>query len=139
VRKLEAGYAPLLDAALRHPRGWCRRRCWRWRAPGAVPVHRQVLHAALDEGDIIMQVEKLPSISLEQSAATDLALQRASWRGARGRAIVARVGSDELGLDPMGLNETDSFLVLKPRAEWRFDQGSADRRHPRRRPKASPA
>ena len=33
--------------------------------------------------------------------------------------IVARLGSDELGLDPMGPNETDSFLVLKPRAEWR--------------------
>jgi cobalt-zinc-cadmium resistance protein CzcA len=33
--------------------------------------------------------------------------------------IVARLGSDELGLDPMGLNETDSFLVLKPRAQWR--------------------
>ena len=33
--------------------------------------------------------------------------------------IVARVGSDELGLDPMGLNETDTFLVLKPKHEWR--------------------
>jgi len=34
--------------------------------------------------------------------------------------IVARTGSDELGLDPMGLNQTDSFLVLKPRDEWRM-------------------
>jgi cobalt-zinc-cadmium resistance protein CzcA len=33
--------------------------------------------------------------------------------------IVARVGSDEIGLDPMGLNQTDTFLVLKPRDEWR--------------------
>jgi cobalt-zinc-cadmium resistance protein CzcA len=33
--------------------------------------------------------------------------------------IVARTGSDELGLDPMGLNETDSFLVLAPRETWR--------------------
>jgi heavy metal efflux system protein len=35
------------------------------------------------------------------------------------KSIVARTGSDELGLDPMGLNETDTFLVLKPRSEWR--------------------
>jgi len=35
-------------------------------------------------------------------------------------AIVARTGSDELGLDPMGLNQTDSFLVLKPQDQWRF-------------------
>src|SRR5690606_31293193 len=34
-------------------------------------------------------------------------------------AIIARVGSDEIGLDPMGLNETDGFLKLKPREEWR--------------------
>jgi cobalt-zinc-cadmium resistance protein CzcA len=33
--------------------------------------------------------------------------------------VVARSGADELGLDPMGLNQTDSFLVLKPRSEWR--------------------
>lgn len=36
------------------------------------------------------------------------------------RSIVARVGSDELGLDPMGLNETDSFLVLQPRCPVAF-------------------
>lgn len=34
-------------------------------------------------------------------------------------AVIARVGSDELGLDPMSPNETDSFLQLKPRDEWR--------------------
>jgi cobalt-zinc-cadmium resistance protein CzcA len=28
------------------------------------------------------------------------------------KAIVARAGSDELGLDPMGLNQTDTFMVL---------------------------
>ena len=42
--------------------------------------------------------------------------------------IVARVGSDELGLDPMGLNETDTFLVLEPRERMaRARQGVADR------------
>ncbi|MFM7000334.1 MAG: efflux RND transporter permease subunit, partial [Limnohabitans sp.] len=35
------------------------------------------------------------------------------------KSVIARVGSDELGLDPMGLNETDTFLVLKPKSEWR--------------------
>jgi len=33
--------------------------------------------------------------------------------------VISRTGSDELGLDPMGLNETDSFITLKPRSEWR--------------------
>ncbi len=35
--------------------------------------------------------------------------------------MIARVGSDELGLDPMSPNETDSFLKLKPRDTWRVD------------------
>ncbi|MFX9703742.1 efflux RND transporter permease subunit, partial [Acinetobacter baumannii] len=34
--------------------------------------------------------------------------------------VVARAGSDEIGLDPMGLNQTDTFLVLKPREEWQL-------------------
>lgn len=74
----------------------------------------------LDEGDIIMQVEKLPSINLEESVKQDLAMQRRILdKVPEVTRIVARLGSDELGLDPMGPNETDSFLVLKPRAEWR--------------------
>jgi len=35
------------------------------------------------------------------------------------KAIVARAGADELGLDPMGLNQTDTFMVLQPRDTWR--------------------
>jgi cobalt-zinc-cadmium resistance protein CzcA len=74
----------------------------------------------MDEGDLIVQVMKLPSITLEQSVQTDLAIQRALLEKVPEiRDIVARAGSDELGLDPMGLNDTDTFLVLKPIAEWR--------------------
>src|SRR3546814_12619556 len=36
--------------------------------------------------------------------------------------VIARVGSDEIGLDPMSPNETDSFVRLKPRSEWRGDK-----------------
>jgi cobalt-zinc-cadmium resistance protein CzcA len=74
----------------------------------------------MDEGDIIMQLEKLPSINLEKSAELDLAAQRAVMAAVpEVKGVVARAGSDELGLDPMGLNQTDSFLVLKPREQWR--------------------
>ena len=73
----------------------------------------------MDEGDLIVQLEKLPSINLEQSLKIDMAVQRALIeRVPEVTSIIARTGSDELGLDPMGLNETDSFLVLKPVEEW---------------------
>ncbi|MFN4329087.1 MAG: efflux RND transporter permease subunit [Limnobacter sp.] len=75
----------------------------------------------LDEGDIIMQVEKIPSIALNESVRIDLMLQKAIREQVpEVKRIVARVGSDELGLDPMGLNETDTFMELAPRGEWRF-------------------
>jgi heavy metal efflux system protein len=81
---------------------------------------------SLDEGDVIMQVEKLPSVNLEASMAIDQALQKRVLQAVpEVLSIVARVGSDELGLDPMGFNDTDTFLVLKPRSEWRFDNKEA--------------
>ncbi len=74
----------------------------------------------MDEGDIIMGTEKLPSITLEQSVAVDLRVQAAVLKNVPEVAqIVSRVGSDELGLDPMGLNQTDNFIILKPRDQWR--------------------
>ena len=74
----------------------------------------------MDEGAIIMQLNKLPSINLDRSAAQDMAVQRAVLaRVPEVASVISRVGSDELGLDPMGLNETDSFLVLNGKETWR--------------------
>ncbi len=122
VRKLEAGYAPLLDTALRHSRVVVVASVLALAGALALfPLIGKSFMPSLDEGDIIMQVEKLPSIHLAQSVATDLALQRRILAAVpEVKSIVARVGADELGLDPMGLNETDSFLVLQPREQWRF-------------------
>ena len=75
----------------------------------------------MDEGDLIVGIEKLPSISLEQSAALDLKIHQAIMSAIpEVTGIVARAGSDEIGLDPMGLNQTDTYLLLKPRDEWRL-------------------
>ncbi|GAA5052775.1 CusA/CzcA family heavy metal efflux RND transporter [Erythrobacter westpacificensis] len=74
----------------------------------------------MDEGSVVMQLAKLPSISLEHSVEGDLAVERAIMEEVpEVQAIIARVGSDEIGLDPMGLNESDAFLELAPREEWR--------------------
>lgn len=73
----------------------------------------------MDEGDVIIGTEKLPSISLQQSVETDSQVQQTLLRQVPEiQQIVSRTGSDELGLDPMGLNQTDNFLVLKPRDQW---------------------
>ena len=74
----------------------------------------------LDEGNVIIGIEKNPSISLQASLDIDLKIQQSLMREVpEVLSIVARGGSDEIGLDPMGLNDTDTFLVLKPKEEWR--------------------
>ncbi len=75
---------------------------------------------SMDEGDLVLQLEKVPSVNLQRSSLVDREIHRRILeRVPEVKQIVSRVGSDELGLDPMGVNETDTFLALKPRAEWR--------------------
>lgn len=75
----------------------------------------------MDEGDLIIGIEKLPSVSLEQTAELDKKIHKALMGSIPEiRGIVARAGSDEIGLDPMGLNQTDTYLLLKPMSEWRM-------------------
>jgi cobalt-zinc-cadmium resistance protein CzcA len=90
-------------------------------AAGVYPFVGKTFLPTMDEGDIIVGIEKLPSVSLEQTAALDLKIHQALMREIPEiTGVVARAGSDEIGLDPMGLNQTDTFLVLKPRAEWKL-------------------
>ncbi|NBC37398.1 CusA/CzcA family heavy metal efflux RND transporter [Novosphingobium sp. FSY-8] len=75
----------------------------------------------MDEGATLVQVTKAPSISIAHSVEGDLKVQRVLMdKVPEITSVIARVGSDELGLDPMSPNETDSFLQLKPREQWRM-------------------
>lgn len=76
----------------------------------------------MDEGSVIVQLTKLPSINLDQSIQGDMAAERLLRTVPEVQDVIARVGADEIGLDPMGPNETDSFVRLKPRSEWRGDK-----------------
>jgi cobalt-zinc-cadmium resistance protein CzcA len=115
-RTLARLYAPLLLRALHAPR-----------LVGAIAVALGVVAIVvymglgktfmptMDEGSLIVQLEKLPSISLDASLDIDTRFQRAlKERVPEAQQIVARAGADEIGLDPMGLNQTDTFISLKP-------------------------
>ncbi len=121
VRKAMGVYAPLLQRALNRERVVIIGALAMLAVTGAVYTQiGKTFMPEMDEGDIIVGIEKLPSVSLEQTAALDLKIQQAIMgQVPEVKSIVARAGSDEIGLDPMGLNQTDSFLVLKPMKEWR--------------------
>ncbi|ACT51447.1 efflux RND transporter permease subunit [Methylovorus glucosotrophus] len=121
VRKALALYEPALRWALAHGRALV---IAAFVALGLTAVVYlqigKIFMPTLDEGDIIVGVEKLPSINLQQSLTTDMNVQRAILQNVpEVKEIYSRTGADELGLDPMGLNQTDNFLILKPQSEWR--------------------
>jgi len=122
VRKAQAIYLPSLQWALAHSRIVIGSALLALAL--TVLVYLQIgktFMPTMDEGDIIIGVEKLPSVNLQQSVETDLMIQRAIMEKVpEVQGVYSRVGSDELGLDPMGLNQTDNFLVLKPQSEWRM-------------------
>ncbi|MBC7206113.1 MAG: efflux RND transporter permease subunit [Methyloversatilis sp.] len=115
-RTLARLYAPLLQKALAAP-------AVVGGIAGLLGIAAVVLYMGLgktfmptmDEGSLIVQLEKLPSISLDASLAIDTQFQRAlKERVPEAQQVVARAGSDEIGLDPMGLNQTDTFISLPP-------------------------
>ncbi|HMM72314.1 MAG TPA: CusA/CzcA family heavy metal efflux RND transporter [Rhodocyclaceae bacterium] len=122
LRQIERAYVPMLDFALARPVVVLSTAGLTLLVAVAVyPFVGKSFMPTLDEGDILLQLEKLPSIGLEDSLAMDLAVQRALLaKVPEVTGIVARTGADELGLDPMGLNQTDSFLMLKPPDAWRW-------------------
>ncbi|WRA21302.1 CusA/CzcA family heavy metal efflux RND transporter [Helicobacter pylori] len=74
---------------------------------------------ALDEGGVVLSVETTPSISLDQSKDLMLNIESAIKKHIKEvKSIVARTGSDELGLDLGGLNQTDTFISFIPKKEW---------------------
>ncbi|MBN8765271.1 MAG: efflux RND transporter permease subunit [Thiobacillus sp.] len=126
-RKLLALYEPTLAWAMRRQRVVAIAAGVMLVLAGAVYTQvGKTFMPTMDEGDLIVGIEKLPSVSLEQSAALDLKIHQAIMKSIpEVTGIVARAGSDEIGLDPMGLNQTDTYLLLKPQGEWRMKSKEA--------------
>ena len=121
VRQIGRVYTPVLEFGLRHERAVL--------AVAAVALVAtvfaygqigKIFMPTMEEGTPIVSVEKLPSIDLAASTALDLKIQQILMKEVPEiSGIVARTGSDELGLDPMGLNQTDTYVLLKSPDTWR--------------------
>ncbi|WP_292739856.1 efflux RND transporter permease subunit, partial [Methylophaga sp. UBA2659] len=120
-RTLAKTYEPLLRKALLHPALVLGAAGVLLAASFVVfPLVGKTFMPTMDEGDILIQLETIPSISLEANTRIVLQVERAILDEVPEVArIVSRIGSDEMGMDPMGLNETDIFLQLRPVEEWR--------------------
>jgi cobalt-zinc-cadmium resistance protein CzcA len=72
----------------------------------------------LEEGDLAVQVWRLPSVSLSESVATSLEIERVLRRFPEVTQVVTRTGSPEVATDVMGVELSDVFVILKPKREW---------------------
>lgn len=73
----------------------------------------------LDEGSLLISATKDPTISLSRSVAMQEELEKTVRMSPEVTTVVSRVGRAEIGSDPMGVNQADVFVMLKPRGQWR--------------------
>ena len=75
----------------------------------------------LDEGAIALQIWRLPSVSLEKSNEISSHVERVVKESfPEVETIVSRTGRPEIATDPMGVEISDTYLILKPKKTWRF-------------------
>jgi cobalt-zinc-cadmium resistance protein CzcA len=72
----------------------------------------------LDEGDLTAQILRVPGTSIEQSQAMQSRVERQIARLPEVRFVFSKTGTAEVASDPMPPNISDTFIMMKPRAEW---------------------
>ncbi|RAI35967.1 CusA/CzcA family heavy metal efflux RND transporter, partial [Rhodoplanes elegans] len=121
VRKLHAAYDPVLAFVMRRPAVVFAAVALGIVAVAVVfPRIGGTFMPVMDEGTPVVTIRKFPTISVDEAAQTDLRIQEALMTEIPEiKGIMARAGADELGIDPVGLNETDMFMTLAPKDTWR--------------------
>jgi len=72
----------------------------------------------LDEGDIATEGRRVASVSLDQSQAMQMSVEKVIATIPEVRAVFAKTGTAEMASDPMPPNSSDTFILLKPKEEW---------------------
>jgi len=117
-------YVPLLDRSMGHRRVTVGVALAVFVASlGLAPLLGAEFIPRLDEGAIAMQIWRLPSISLEQSNEISTVAERVLLEEFPDEVetVVSRTGRAEIATDPMGVEISDAYVMLRPRQEWRFD------------------
>jgi cobalt-zinc-cadmium resistance protein CzcA len=73
----------------------------------------------LDEGALTVTTTKLPGISLTSALQTQEMVERTLMRFPEVKTAVTLGGSSEIPTDPMGIEQSDTFIILKPQSQWK--------------------
>lgn len=119
IRVTKAGYAPLLRGAVRAPVPVIG-------AGAAIFAFAAFLFTTLgqeftpqlDEKDLAVQSLRIPSTSLDQSLEMQRRVERAIVALPEVERVMSKTGTAEVAADPMPVNISDGFVIVKPEHEW---------------------
>jgi cobalt-zinc-cadmium resistance protein CzcA len=117
--RLRRGYRRLLSSALRHPGPILAVAGLAVVLAGAVgsSIGAEFL-PRLEEGEISLDVRRLPSIGLAEAKRLGNEVERVLSRFPEVTSVVSRTGRPEVPTDPVGFDEADVRVKLKPKEEW---------------------
>lgn len=72
----------------------------------------------IDEGDAVVTIRRAPSIGLEKAGELDLQVERVLKDFPEVLTSLGMTGRAELAFDPVGNDNTDMLVHLKPKEEW---------------------
>ncbi len=72
----------------------------------------------LDEGAILINTRRTPSVSLEEATRLSLLAESVVLKFPEVVTVVTKEGRPDLATEAMGLYEGDLYVILKPRDEW---------------------
>ena len=73
----------------------------------------------LDEGTIALQTWRLPSVALSESVHSTTMVENVLKQFPEVQTVVSRTGRAEIATDPMGVEVSDIYVILKPHEEWK--------------------
>ncbi len=79
----------------------------------------------LDEGSIAVNVVRLPNASLDGSVKVAGFIEQRLRRFPEVETVVSKTGRAEISEDPMGPEQTDVFIMLKPHKQWSTGRNKA--------------
>ncbi|MFZ5635576.1 MAG: efflux RND transporter permease subunit [Pseudomonadota bacterium] len=113
------GYEPLLAWALSHRKAIVAGALALLGASGLLATRLgSEFIPSLDEGDIAMHALRIPGTSLEQAIRMQISLEARLAEFPEVQDVFSKLGTAEVATDPMPPSVADTFIMLKPRAQW---------------------
>lgn len=88
----------------------------------AIPFLGAEFMPRLDEGSILIEMFRVPGISFNESIHANKIVEHVLREFPEVRTVVTRTGTPEIATDPMALDQSDVYVMLKERSEWPHEE-----------------